>query len=289
MNQMIQETLFEPSEADLVERAMNVPFARKVDISLETFRFYEGMCDERGYYLAFSGGKDSVVIKHLAAAAGVKFESWYNNTTIDPPELVQFVKRVHPDVQWNNPKQNMMRRMVEKSIGPPTRIARWCCEEYKEQGGNGWPVKVIGVRVAESARRAKLWKTFVRNRNEGHILCPILYWTDEDVWRYIRENEIPYCKLYDEGFKRLGCVGCPLGGPNAQKVEFERWPRYEANWKKHVIAYWEKWHDVPTIKGRPRWVAGFASGEALWNWWVSGKRKDDDDDDCQYQEMMKLL
>lgn len=57
-------------------------------------------------------------------------------------------------------------------------------------------------------------------------LNPIIDWTDEEVWEFIREYNIPYCKLYDEGFTRLGCIGCPLG--TRQREEFERWPKYKA-------------------------------------------------------------
>ena len=51
-----------------------------------------------GYHLAFSGGKDSMVLYHLAKMAGVKFKAHMQVTTIDPPELMQFVRANYPDV-----------------------------------------------------------------------------------------------------------------------------------------------------------------------------------------------
>ena len=56
---------------------------------------------------------------------------------------------------------------------------------------------------------------------------PIIDWTDGEVWEFIKEYNIPYCCLYDEGFKRLGCIGCPMGSNEQRIREFERWPKYK--------------------------------------------------------------
>lgn len=56
---------------------------------------------------------------------------------------------------------------------------------------------------------------------------PIIDWTDGEVWEFIKEYNIPYCTLYDEGFKRLGCIGCPMGSKEQRIREFERWPKYK--------------------------------------------------------------
>ena len=255
MNHTIQQLLptFEPSEADLVERALAQPLDAKIRRSVGLLRMYEQgalKMSPDGYYLAFSGGKDSCVIKQLAIESGVKFKSYYNLTTIDPPELVQFIKRQHHEVAWNKPAKPMMERLIDRSNGPPTRLVRWCCAEYKEQGGSHM-FKIIGVRVAESARRAATWREFVPNRNKGSILAPIAYWTDEDVWAFIRSRNLSYCELYDQGFKRLGCIGCPLAGREGQYREFARWPKYERMWKRAVFKFYDRWHLVPI--NRPFW------------------------------------
>jgi len=56
---------------------------------------------------------------------------------------------------------------------------------------------------------------------------PIIDWTDGEVWEFLKEYNIPYCTLYDEGFKRLGCIGCPMGSKEQREREFERWPKYK--------------------------------------------------------------
>lgn len=115
---------------------MNIYGKDKVQQALERIKTFE---PEEGYWLAFSGGKDSVVVKKLLEMAGVKFESHYAVTTVDPPELVQFIKRVHPDVaidkaRFADGKQKSMWNLIEKKGLPPTRLARYCCKELKERG-----------------------------------------------------------------------------------------------------------------------------------------------------------
>jgi 3'-phosphoadenosine 5'-phosphosulfate sulfotransferase (PAPS reductase)/FAD synthetase len=51
-----------------------------------------------GYYLAFSGGKDSQALYHVALMAGVKFEAYMSATSVDPPEVLRFVRSQYPKV-----------------------------------------------------------------------------------------------------------------------------------------------------------------------------------------------
>ncbi len=277
---------FCPSEKDLVDRALAQPLEAKIKRSVALIQHYEAgalKLSPDGFYLAFSGGKDSCVIKQLAIEAGVKFKAWYNLTTIDPPELVQFIKKHHADVAWNKPKIPMLRR-VESVKGPPTRLARWCCQEYKENGGNG-TLKIIGVRVAESVNRARLWREFQPHRTDGSILAPIAYWTDADVWAFINSRNLPYCELYNQGFSRLGCIGCPLAGKSGQDREFARWPKYESMWKRAVFKFYDRWHGIHNRKGEPRYFEDFGSAQGLWDWWRSGKASEGEAQ-CLYEEMM---
>ena len=136
-----------------------------VDNAIESIQSFAKIFDDgEGYFIAFSGGKDSVVIKKLADMAGVKYDAHYSLTTVDPPELVQFIKREYSDVIIEKPKYKkdgkyvragqqitMWNLIPEKGI-PPTRIARYCCEALKECAGDG-RLTMTGVRRAESANR----------------------------------------------------------------------------------------------------------------------------------------
>ena len=257
------------SEADMVSEALRRPLAEKITCAVELLRLWEPKALElspAGYWLAYSGGKDSECILELARMAGVRHRPVYNVTTIDPPELVRFIKRAHPEVEFNRPAKHLLTRLPDLHCGPPMRRARWCCREYKEAGGDGL-VKIIGVRIAESPNRAKLWRASVPNRRGGMMVCPIAYWTDRDVWAFHRERGLPHCCLYDQGFKRLGCMGCPNATRRETAAHFARWPRYEAAWRRAVGRYWLAAHD-----GTP-WVSGFPTAQALWDWWRSGKRQ----------------
>lgn len=140
----------------LEEIVLDGTIRNKVDIAIERLRAFE---PEDGYYVAFSGGKDSVCILKLCKMAGVKFEAHYNVTSVDPPELVQFIKDKYPEVSRDVPLDKdgepiTMWNLIPKKKMPPTRLARYCCEVLKESAGKG-RVTVTGVRWAESARRAE--------------------------------------------------------------------------------------------------------------------------------------
>jgi phosphoadenosine phosphosulfate reductase len=117
------------------------------------------------------------------------------------------------------------------------------------------------------------------------VLCPILYWTDEDVWQYIEEQKLPYCSLYDEGFTRLGCIGCPLGGPKSQAKEFARWPRYAKLWYRGITRYWEYHHGKNATRGPRKGTPYFSDTVAdnahdYFRWWIEKSTGKDDDKQC---------
>ncbi|MEM5766993.1 MAG: phosphoadenosine phosphosulfate reductase family protein [Bacillota bacterium] len=120
----------------------------KVQIAVERIKAFE---PPDGYFLAFSGGKDSQCIYHLAKEAGVKFDAHFHLTSVDPPEVISFVKAHYPEVILDQPPESMWRLIERKKI-PPTRKIRYCCGIYKERGGIGRTV-ITGVRWDESARR----------------------------------------------------------------------------------------------------------------------------------------
>ena len=275
-------------EQALINKALSLPLDLKVKKAIAVLQQYEHKALELspdGYYLADSFGKDSSVCLRLLKMSGVKFKAYYNNTTIDPPELLQFGKKYHPETKWNHHgKHLILQRMVEKGT-PPTRMLRWCCEEYKDHGGDGL-VKIVGVRIAESSRRAGIWKIINVSKKLGFVITPIVYWTDKNIWAFHKKYKVPYCKLYDEGFSRLGCIGCPLAGPKGQKKEFKRWPKYETMWKRGFELMWERWYGVPTRKGESRFFEKFGSAEEFYKWWIAGKSYERKAP-CVFEEMMK--
>lgn len=262
----------------------------KVQVAIDRLKAFE---PPEGYWLAFSGGKDSVALKGVADLSGVKYEAHYSLTNVDPPELVRFIK-TFPDVIIDRPKKTMWQLIVERRM-PPTRIVRYCCLELKESSGEG-KVTLTGVRWDESVARKKnrnlvnignsKKRTVFNDENDESrraveqcyrtrktLVNPIIDWTDDEVWEFIREYKLPYCKLYDEGWKRLGCIGCPMAN---QEPQFERWPEY----KKLYIHAFQRMIDKRRADGlETEWT----TGEQCFDWWVGNNKKADKPFDGQIE------
>ena len=281
---------------------LNINGKDKVQVAVERIKTFEPV---EGYYIAFSGGKDSVVVKALADMAGVKYDAHYILTSVDPPELVQFIK-TFDDVIIDRPKdkdgkQITMWNLIPRKKMPPTRIVRYCCKELKESGGIGRMV-MTGVRWAESSNRKRnqgevtvmgpkkktrenlvesgfFTKTdrggvVLNNDNEESrkmveqcyrqtktVLNPIIDWTDDEVWEFIREYGVRYCCLYDQGYKRLGCIGCPMGTAEHRTEELERYPKY----KKAYLRAFERMIEERVGGG---YATDWKHGEDVLEWYI---------------------
>jgi len=270
--------------------------------AIEVLRAFE---PDDGYYLCYSGGKDSDVIRILADLANVKHETHHNLTTADAPETVQYVKSV-PGVIIDRPELSMW-RLIEKKQFPPTRLQRYCCEALKERGGKG-KLKITGVRKAESNSRKKnrglvnvsgkpkrtqkqadlLGVDYETPHKKGLVLnmdndparrlveqCyrttttmvnPIIDWTDDEVWEFLNAYGCQSNPLYECGLKRIGCIGCPMGGRKAQNKEFARWPKYRS---MYVHAF-DRMLEARRNAGKESKL-NWTDGESVMRWWLQEK------------------
>lgn len=275
----------------------------KDDDAIKMIRYYEpyavGM-DERGYCVCTSYGKDSVVLGHLFRRAKVKHFYVRNITGIDPPELIYFARQQEQALQdagyiakplmygksfWELVKQNQI---------PPLRQIRYCCRELKEKRHEYMSGSLFsfGVRKAESNNRSinsneleifgktkkeKITMPFDNGDNrktfetcyadQERRVNPIAYWTDSDVWDYIRESKIPYCNLYDEGFTRLGCIGCPNASECERRQQYARW----SGFKRLMINTLDRVIEIRKARGMK---VTFEKGEDWFEWWITDKAQE---------------
>lgn len=103
-------------------------------------------------------------------------------------------------------------------LNAPFNIGSGCCKEMKlkpiaEYVKKTGRVPIIGTTASESALRAQKFLQYGFYNLEGKkAQCtPMSIWTDGDVWEYIHRFNLPYCKIYDMGYDRTGCVFCMFG------------------------------------------------------------------------------
>lgn len=260
---------------------------KKVEYSIDLLRRSEAMAlrfnPELGFSLAFSGGKDSQVLYHVAQMAGVRFRAFFSPTSVDPPQLIRFIKRNYPEVEFIKLHTNIYEMAKKKKI-LPTMIRRWCCAEFKERHGAG-TCTLIGIRREESSRRATRNEVEVSSRKfsedfdqfsehqEKMITCvggkdkilisPILTWTEEDVWDFLNSQGIPHCELYDRGYKRIGCIMCPMSNYKQKLREMREYPHVLRKWLETI-----EWLDENVWRYNEK-IENITYKQRL-HWWISG-------------------
>ena len=196
-------------------------------------------CRGKKTLVAFSGGKDSQCCYHLCEEAGVPFTAQYSVTRFEPPELLRFIRENYPGVSFRRAYRRSLVEDIERR-GLPSRWARWCCDA-KHKATPGFDIAVVGVRAAESSKRAKTWREFGFKPDHSAYVCPIIDWTTDDVWEYLNSKGLPHCRLYDPpySFPRIGCVCCPLA-PKLMRREAELWPKTAAMLKSGMARFVER-------------------------------------------------
>ena len=95
-------------------------------------------------------------------------------------------------------------------------------------------------------------------------LNPIIDWSSDEVWEFIHTYNVPYCCLYDQGFKRLGCIGCPMGTTKHREMEFRRWPKYKKAYLSSFGRMIEKNNKSRDTK--------FDTPENTFDWWMEKEK-----------------
>ena len=177
-----------------------------------------------------------------------------------------------------------MWNLIPRNSVPPTRISRYCCRELKETGGKGRFI-ATGVRWAESARRKQshgVMETSHKDKDKRIILMddnderrmllencqlkarrtvnPIIDWTESDVLDYASAEKICMNPLYECGWKRVGCIGCPMAGKH-RNTEFSRYPKIKA-------AYIRAFDRMRANRKKREASNDWQTGEDVMHWWM---------------------
>lgn len=178
--------------------------------------------------LAFSSGKDSVVLEWLTKVAGAQVRMVHNVTTIDPEGTITFAQAHKCELNRN--KLTFL-DLVEKK-GFPTMFRRFCCNELKKKYIADY--LLLGIRKEESIKREKCYTEFedmyyYTKKIFTNRFFPMLYFTDEDIEYIVNTYQLECHPIYydHEGKfcvnRRLGCIGCPLQGDRG-KMDFLQYP-----------------------------------------------------------------
>ena len=205
-------------------------------------------------------------------------------------------------------KRTSMWNLIPWKLMPPTQFARYCCKILKENTGNGRFI-VTGVRASESRGRAdsaEFETRTSRKADKGRFsyehtaevfseaqtlpdvydcqmitackkhkqvsVLPIVDWTNRDVWGYIRSKHLEYNPLYDYGFNRVGCIGCPLASRKIRLAEFAKYPKYE-NMYRHAFDRCVTRRKALGKSGVTD-IKDWRTGKKMFDWWMEDKNVD---------------
>lgn len=192
------------------------------------------------FVVAFSGGKDSLVLLDLISRAlsPDKFFVIFSNTGMELSTTIQSVeeaKRRWPSLRFYEAQSHLKPERSWDEFGPPGRRMRWCCSVHKSVptllklreiiGDDVKAVVFDGVRAEESAARAKRDEVTVGTKNINQInASPIFKWNSAEVFLYLLHHKILFNQAYRNGLFRVGCIVCPLSSGWWDGIVNDRYP-----------------------------------------------------------------
>jgi len=102
-----------------------------------------------------------------------------------------------------------------------------CCQIRKieplKRAFSGLDAWICGLRSEQSITRINTKKVEWDVSNGLVKINPLVDWTEEQVWDYIKAHNVPYNKLHDQGFPSIGCQPCTRGVKHGENVRAGRW------------------------------------------------------------------
>lgn len=195
------------------------------------------------FHVAFSGGKDSLVLLDLVRRALPKksFVVVFGDTGMEFPDTYKLVEQVKKECEGDEIPFYVSHSHFKpceswKLFGPPARVLRWCCNVHKSApqtlklreitGKNDYVgMDFVGVRKHESVSRSEYeYENFGKKQKGQYSHNSILEWTSAEVWLYIFSHNLPVNEAYKKGNSRAGCLFCPMGGGKGDYLQFHSYP-----------------------------------------------------------------
>ncbi len=146
------------------------------------------------------------------------------------PVISKEIAQIISDLRRGTPGKTRDKRRIQLPqshhylLAAPFKISHLCCKHLKKdpfkiyiKQTNSFPL--IGTRAEESRLRETAYLKHGCNNFNKNQSTPLSFWTNKDIWDYIKLNNIPYCELYDQGWERTGCVFCLFGPDTIQRFE----------------------------------------------------------------------
>ena len=200
---------------DTIKKAYNTyeQYKRKIDV----------------FYVAFSGGKDSVVALDIIQRAlpHNSFMVLFGDTGMEFPDTYQVIDKIEQDCEEKGIKflrshSKYSPEYTWRKFGPPSQTMRWCCSVHKttpqilllrEVTGNPHfrGMAFTGIRGDESVSRSEYDDVSLGEKVKGqYSYHPIIEWNSAELFSYIYERELFINETYKKGNSRAGCLVCPL-------------------------------------------------------------------------------
>lgn len=222
-------TILEALVQDTIKKVFNIyiSYRKKVDI----------------FYVAFSGGKDSVVALDIVQRAlpHNEFKVVFGNTDMEFPTTTELVQKLSrkcsdEDIEFLEAASNMTSKESWNIFGPPARKVRWCCTVHKtapvinmlsDKFANGKLrcVMITGVRGDESVSRSGYDEMSMGKKMAGqYSFHPILEWSSAEIYLYIYSQGLLLNDAYKYGFNRVGCIMCPNSSEKHEYIKRQCFP-----------------------------------------------------------------